>query len=127
MGRLARKAMSSVPIVVAKMVAVSRESKGNPCAASGANMMGISAKMYDMVVKVVRPESTSVFKLCCCRENPTNENNLAFMMFNFTLCVNHRNDEVELRTSCMISVKSQRTFQAIGYHAGNGQTKTNAL
>ena len=44
-GRLAKKAINSVPMMVAKMVEVSSASIGKPCAASGANIMGISARM----------------------------------------------------------------------------------
>ena len=66
--------------MVARMVDVSMASTGKPCARSEVNVAGISARMYDMVVKVVSPANTSVFRLCCCKENPTSVSSFAFIL-----------------------------------------------
>jgi len=69
-----------VPATEARAVAVNKELRGNPLASRGANIAGISARMYDIVVKVVRPEMISVFRLCRCTEKPTSANIFSFIL-----------------------------------------------
>jgi hypothetical protein len=78
-GRLATKAMSSVPTTAERAVAVKMDSTGNPFAPSGANIAGISARMYTIVKKVVMPEIISVLRSSRCDENPTSDRSLSFM------------------------------------------------
>lgn len=74
--------MSSVPMMVESAMAVNMESMGNPFAAKGVNMEGSSARIYDMVMKVVIPERISAFRLCRCVEKPTSEKSFSFIIIN---------------------------------------------
>ena len=71
--------MSNVPKMVARTVAVKTLSVGKPILASGANMAGKRARIYDIVAKVVRPASTSVFRLSRSGEKPTRERRRFFI------------------------------------------------
>jgi hypothetical protein len=69
-----------VPIIAERAVAVNREFTGNPISASGANITGISARMYTIVIKEVKPEIISVLRLSLCIEKPISDSILSFML-----------------------------------------------
>ena len=67
-GSLPQNAIAIEPTIAAKAVAVKAAPIGIPSKAE--NIIGLTARIYDMVRNVVIPARTSVFTVVCLGSNP---------------------------------------------------------